>query len=74
MEYMPSKSMAVVLFRNLELAYAMQTNMPSKTGGLKVTRWTDCYWNDSFEAKRGDRDIVYLAGKPNRGLMKYKDM
>ena len=73
MEYIPSKSMVVVLFRNLELAYSMQVNMPSKTGGLKVTRWTDCYWNDSFEAKRGDKDVVYLAGKPNRGLLKYKD-
>jgi hypothetical protein len=72
MEYMPSKSMAVVLFRNLELAFTMQTNMPSKTGGLKVTRWRDCCWNDSFEAKRGDEDIVYLAGRPNRGLMKYQ--
>ena len=72
MEYMPSKSMAVVLFRNLELAFTMQTNMPSKTGGLKVTRWRDCCWNDSFEAKRGDEDIVYLAGRPNRGLMKYE--
>lgn len=72
MEYMPSKSMAVVLFRNLELAFAMQTNMPSKTGGLKVTRWRDCCWNDSFEAKRGDEDVVYLAGRPNRGLMKYE--
>jgi hypothetical protein len=72
MEYMPSKSMAVVLFRNLELAFTMQTNMPSKTGGLKVTRWRDCRWNDSFEANRGDEDIVYLAGRPNRGLMKYQ--
>ena len=72
MEYMPSKSMAVVLFRNLELAFTMQTNMPSKTGGLKVTRWIDCCWNDSFEAKRGDEDVVYLAGRPNRGLMKYQ--
>ena len=72
LEYMPSKSMAVVLFRNLELAFAMQTNMPSKTGGLKVTRWRDCCWNDSFEAKRGDEDIVYLAGRPNRGVMKYQ--
>ena len=73
MEYMPSKSLVVLLFRNLELAYTMQTNMPSKTGGLKVTRWTDCYWMDSFEAKQGDEDVVYLAGKPNRGLLKYKD-
>ena len=72
MEYMPSKSMAVILFRNLELAFTMQTNMPSKTGGLKVTRWRDCCWNDSFEAKRGDEDVVYLAGRPNRGLMKYE--
>ena len=72
MEYMPSKSLAVLLFRNLELAFTMQTNQPSKTGGLKITRWDDCCWNDSFEAKQGDQDVVYLAGKPNRGLMKYK--
>lgn len=71
MEYMPSKSLAVVLFRNLELAFTLQTNAPSKTGGMKVTRWIDCCWNDSFEAKQGDKDVVFLAGKPNRGLMKY---
>ena len=45
--------------------------MPSKTGGMKVTRWTDCTWNDSIELKTAQEDVVYLAGKPSKGLMKY---
>jgi hypothetical protein len=68
---MPSESLAVLLFASLKIAYAFHLNMPSKTGGFKVTRWTDCYWNDSIELKQAQEDIVFLAGKPAKGLMKY---
>jgi len=69
--YMPSESIAVLLFASLEIAYVFHTNMPSKTGGLKVTRWTDCFWNDAVELKQWQEDIVFLGGKPTKGLMKY---
>ena len=72
MEYIPSKSIAVMLCAGLRLAYIFHLNMPSKTGGLKVTRWTNCFWNDTAECKQGDGDIVYMAGKPTRGLLKYE--
>lgn len=72
MEYIPSKSLAVMLCCGLRLAYVFHLNMPSKTGGLKVTRWTNCFWNDTAECKTNTGDIVYLAGKPRRGLLKYE--
>ena len=71
LEYLPSESLAVLLFASLKIAYVFHLNMPSKTGGMKVTRWTDCFWNDSIELKQDQRDVVFLAGKPSKGLMKY---
>ena len=70
-KYIPSESVAVLLFASLEIAYVFHTNMPSKTGGLKVTRWTGCFWNDAIELKQAQEDIVFLGGKPTKGLMKY---
>jgi hypothetical protein len=46
--------------------------MPSKTGGMKITRWTECFWNDSCEVKSADGDLIYLGGKVNKGLLKYQ--
>lgn len=71
-EYIPSKSIAVLLCSALQLAYVFHLNMPSKTGGLKVTRWTDCFWNDSCEVKSGDGDLVYLGGSVGKGLLRYE--
>ena len=72
MEYIPSKSIAVLLCSALQIAYVFHLNMPSKTGGLKVTRWTDCFWNDSCEIKSGDGDLVYLGGSVGKGLLRYE--
>jgi hypothetical protein len=72
MEYMPSKSLAIMLFTGLRIAYALHLNMPAKTGGMKITRWTECFWNDSCEVKTADGDLIYLGGKVNRGLLKYQ--
>jgi hypothetical protein len=71
LSYMPSESIAVLLFASLKIAYVFHLNMPSKTGGMKVTRWTDCFWNDAIELKQDQKDVVFLAGKPSKGLMKY---
>ena len=73
LEYFPSESLAVLLFSSLKIAYAFHLATPSKTGGMKVTRWTDCFWNDGIEIKRGQEDIVFMAGKPTKGLLKYQD-
>ena len=72
MSYIPSESLAVMLFASLKIAYAFHLSVPSKTGGLKVTRWTNCFWNDSIELKEGQNTTVLLAGKPTKGLMKYE--
>lgn len=71
LEYIPSESLAVLLFTSLKIAYAFHLSTPSKTGGLKVTRWTDCCWNDSIELKQGEKDVVLLAGKAGKGVLKY---
>ena len=72
MEYMPSKSLAIMLFTGLRIAYVLHLNMPSKTGGMKITRWTECFWNDSCEVKSADGDLIYLGGKVDKGLLKYQ--
>ena len=71
MEYLPSKSLAIMLCCGLRVAYVFHLNMPSKTGGMKVTRWTNCFWTDSCEVKMGDGDVVYLGGKAKKGLLRY---
>lgn len=73
MKYLPSESLAILLFASLKIAYAFHLATPSKTGGMKVTRWTDCFWNDAIELKQGQEDVVYMAGKPTKGLLKYDD-
>ena len=70
-KYLPSESIAVLLFASLRVAYAFDCKQPSKTGGMKVTRWTDCFWNDAIEIKQEQADVVFLAGKPAKGLLKY---
>ena len=71
MEYLPSKSLAIMLCCGLRIAYVFHLNMLSKTGGMKVTRWTNCFWTDSCEVKMDDGDIVYLGGKAKKGLLRY---
>ena len=72
MEYLPSKSLAIMLCCGLRVAYVFHLNMPSKTGGMKVTRWTNCFWTDSCEVKMDEGDVVYLGGKAKKGLLRYK--
>lgn len=72
MEYIPCKSLAVMLCAGLRVAYVFHLNMPSKTGGLKVTRWTNCFWSDSCEVKMAEGDVVYLGGRALRGLLRYQ--
>ncbi|NDB65970.1 MAG: hypothetical protein EB168_09955, partial [Euryarchaeota archaeon] len=72
MEYLPSKSLAIMLCCGLRVAYVFHLNMASKTGGMKVTRWTNCFWTDSCEVKMDEGDVVYLGGKAKKGLLRYK--
>jgi hypothetical protein len=72
MEYWPSKSLALMLCTGLRIAYVFHLNMPSKTGGYKVTRWTNCFWIDSTECKMAEGDVVYMGGKAQHGLLRYK--
>ena len=72
MEYWPSKSLALMICTGLRIAYVLHLNMPSKTGGYKVTRWTNCFWVDSTECKMNEGDVVYMGGKAQHGLLRYK--
>ena len=71
MEYIPSKSIALMLCTGLRIAYVLHLNMPSKTGGMKITRWTNCFWSDSCEVKMEEGDVVYLGGRAMHGLLRY---
>ena len=62
-----------MLCAGLRVAYVFHLNMPSKTGGLKVTRWTNCFWSDSCEVKMAEGDVVYLGGRALRGLLRYQN-
>ena len=71
MAYFPSKSLAVCLFRSADVAYAFSTDRPSSTGGAKVTRWTDCYFDSMYFAEDDKVGRAYLGGSESRGLLRY---
>ena len=69
--YVPSASLFLCLFKSDQVAYAFSTERPSSSGGLKVTRWTDCYFNDAYFAEDGQVGFAMLGGKFNRGVLRY---
>jgi len=69
--HMPSKSKAICLFPNTQMAYCFQLGQPSATGGLRVTQWTGCDFWDSVTVRSDYIDRELLAGRNDRGLMVY---
>jgi len=72
MSYIPSSSLFVCLFASNKTAYAFSTERPSSTGGLKVTRWTDCYWNAACFVEDGEVGTTLLGGDLDKGILKYE--
>ena len=72
MSYIPSSSLFVCLFASNKTAYAFSTERPSSTGGLKVTRWTDCYWNAACFVEDGEIGTTLLGGDLDKGILKYE--
>ena len=72
MTYIPSSSLFVCLFASNKTAYAFSTERPSSTGGLKVTRWTDCYWNAACFVEDGEIGTTLMGGDLDKGILKYE--
>lgn len=69
--YIPNKNITVCLFSDTEQAYAIEMRRPSPTGGMKVTRWTDCKFKRGMYVEDGDDAYTLLAGKHNSGALIY---
>ena len=72
MTYIPSSALFVCLFTSSKIAYAFSTERPSSTGGLKVTRWTDCYWNAACFVEDGEIGTTLMGGDMDKGILKYE--
>ena len=69
--YVPNKNITVCLFSDTEQAYAIEMRRPSPTGGMKVTRWTDCVFKRGMYVEDGDDAYTLLAGKHGDGALEY---
>ena len=69
--HLPSKSKAICLFPTTRDAYCFQLGQPSVTGGLRVTRWTDCDFWDSCTYRSDYKDRELLGGRDSRGVLIY---
>ena len=69
--HLAGKNLAICLFPETREAYVMQVGKPSITGGLKVTRWTDCDFFDGVTVRTSVKDLSLLAGRDNRGVTRY---
>ena len=49
----------------------LSAGQPSVTGGLKVTRWTDCDFWDSCTYRSDYQDREFLGGRDSRGVLVY---
>jgi len=70
--HMPSKSLMVCLFPALREAYVFQLGRPSATGGMRITRWTDCDFLDSITVRTKLENKTLLGGRDSRGLCIYE--
>ena len=70
--HLSSKSLVVCLFPAMREAYVFQLGRPSATGGLRVTRWTDCDFLDSITVRTELENKTLLGGRDSRGLCVYE--
>lgn len=72
LDYWASEGIVVLLFPSGRQAYVMETSMPSPSGGLKVTRWTDCRFNRSVYLESEGEALIFLAAnQDNKGMLRY---
>ena len=69
--HMPSKSLVLCLFPAMRSAYVFQLGRPSSTGGLRVTRWTDCDFMTGITIRTELEDYSLLGGRDSKGLLVY---
>ena len=72
LNYNPSRSLAICLFKTSRTAYAFSTTRPSSAGGLMTTFWTDCNFNCMHAVENDETGAFWLGGKQSRGLLEYR--
>lgn len=72
MSYWPDESITVLTFTDSNLAYVMDMSAPSQTGGLKITKWTNCVHNRALYFEDDDTVLILLAAnQDSKGLLQY---
>ncbi len=72
MSYWPDEALVLVLFSAEGLGYVVGLRSPSKTGGMKITRWVDCRFNRALYFENADKVRILLAtNQDSKGLTQY---
>ena len=72
LEYDSTENLVVALFSDDRLCYVLDMKAYARQGAAKVTRWTDCFFNDMEFIEGGPLDpSLIFAGKHNLGVTRY---
>lgn len=70
-DFWAEEALAVVTFPEQQVAYVMDMRGVSPTGGLKVTRWTDCVYNCAHYVELTSGSLVLLGSNNDNGVLQY---
>jgi len=71
-DYWPEESVSVVMFPEQGLGYILDMRAPSPTGGLRVTKWTNCVHRRSVYVEFTTGSMVLLGSTNNNGILEYR--
>ena len=71
MVYDAANNFVLALFPEEQLAYCLDMKSYQTQGLAKVTRWTDCIFNDMLYIEESSTPLLLLAGKGGTGVMQY---
>jgi hypothetical protein len=71
MEYDAANNFVLALFPEQQLAYCLDMKSYQTQGLAKVTRWTDCNFNNMLYIEEASLPLLLLGGKIDTGIMQY---
>lgn len=71
-DYWAEEALSVVTFPEQQVAYVLDMRGVSPTGGLKVTRWTDCVYNCAHYVELSSGSLTLLGSNNDNGVLRYR--
>ena len=73
LEYDSSENFVLVLFPDDRLVYCLDMKAYARQGAAKITRWTDCFFNDMEFIEGGPLDTTMLfASQAGNAITRYR--